>query len=252
MDNNIKRMIADGQHVVGCFIGFYSPAVAEMIAYAGVDVVVIDNEHGSFSWGEVEEMIRAVELAGAVPFVRVAYDRSDVLKALDRGARGLHIPMVNTREDAERAVRCAKFPPLGNRGAAYSCRAARYGLAGGGAYLERSNEDTLLAVHIETPEAVRNIDDIMAVPGIDVCYIGPTDLSVTMGYGAEGPGHPDVRHAMDAVLAAGKRNGVAVGIQVPAVSAIGERRKWGSAYTALAVTSVLLPALAGIAAANRD
>ena len=105
-------------------------------------------------------------------------------------------------------------------------------------------------MHIETPEAVRNIDEIMSVPGIDLCYIGPTDLSVTMGYAAEGPGHPEVAKAMDRVLAAGRRHGVPVGAQSAGAAQIRDRKRWGSAYTALAVTSVLISAFESIAAAG--
>lgn len=253
MRNAVKQRLSGGGCATGGFIGFYSPSLVEMLGHAGLDFVVIDNEHGPFSWGEVEEMIRAAELTGMVPIVRVAYDESDIQKALDRGALGLHIPMVNTKEQAEEVVKKAKFPPSGRRGTAYSVRSSKYGKGGGSGYLEQSNEAILIAVHIETSEAVENIDEIMSVQGIDICYIGPTDLSVTMGYSAEGPEHPNVQNAMNRVMAAGRKHGVVVGIQVASASAIPQKQQWGAPYIGIAVTPVLYAAFDDIyRAGNRN
>ncbi|GAB7055237.1 MULTISPECIES: HpcH/HpaI aldolase/citrate lyase family protein [unclassified Paenibacillus] len=250
MPNMVKQKLKNGQCATGCFIGFHSPSVVEILGHTGFDFVVIDNEHGPFSWGEVEEMIRAAELAGTVPIVRVAYDKSDIQKALDRGAMGLHVPMVNTKEEAEEVVQKAKYPPVGRRGTAYSCRSAQYGKGGGAAYLQQSNEEILIAVHIETPEAVDHIDEIMSVPGIDICYIGPTDLSVTMGYSAEGPEHPEVQQAMDRVMAAGRKHGVTVGIQVASAPAVTQKQQWGAPYIGIAITPVLYNALGEVVKAG--
>lgn len=251
MQNQVKEKLNNGETATGCFIGFHAPSVVEMLGHAGFDFVVIDNEHGPFSWGEVEEMIRAAELAGTVPIVRVAYDPSDIQKALDRGAMGLHIPMVNTKEEAEAVVQKAKYPPIGRRGTAYSCRSAKYGKGGGAGYLQQSNEQILLAVHIETPEAVNNVEEIMSVPGIDICYLGPTDLSVTMGYGAEGPDHPEVQNAMNRVLAAGQKHGVTVGIQVASAPAVTQKQRWGAPYIGIAITPVLFSAFGDVVKAGR-
>ncbi|WP_165842238.1 HpcH/HpaI aldolase family protein [Paenibacillus xerothermodurans] len=252
MQNAVKQKLKNGEYATGAFIGFHSPSLAEMLGHSGFDFVVIDNEHGPLSWGEVEEMIRAVELTGAVPIVRVAYDQSDIQKALDRGAMGLHVPMVNTKEDAEAVVQKAKFPPVGKRGTAYSVRSSKYGKGGGNAYLQQSNDAILIAVHIETPEAVDNIDEIMSVAGIDICYIGPTDLSVTMGYSVEGPDHPEVQAAMNRVMAAGQKHGVAVGIQVGGASAIPQKQQWGAPYIGVAVTPVLYAALDEVVKAGKQ
>lgn len=250
MSNRVKEKLRNGQSATGCFIGFHCPSVVEMLGHAGFDFVVIDNEHGPLSWGEVEEMIRAAELAGTVPIVRVAYDQSDIQKALDRGAMGLHIPMVNTKGEAEEVVQKAKFPPAGRRGTAYSCRSAKYGKGGGAVYLQQSNQEILIAVHIETPEAVDNIEQIMSVPGIDICYIGPTDLSVTMGYSAEGPDHPEVQKAMNRVLAAGQKHGVPVGIQVANAQAVTQKQQWGAPYIGIAITPVLYSAFGEVVKAG--
>jgi 4-hydroxy-2-oxoheptanedioate aldolase len=240
--NIVKQKLRNGEKALGCFIGFHSPSIVEMLGHSGFDFVVIDNEHGPFSWSEVEEMIRAAELSNTVPIVRVAYDPSDIQKALDRGALGIHVPMINTKEQAEEVVQRAKFPPVGKRGTAYSCRSAQYGVGGGASYLAKANEEILVAIHIETPEAVENIEHIMSVPGIDVCYIGPTDLSVTMGYQAEGPSHPEVQRAMDRVLACGQKNGVMVGIHVGNAQGASSKFKWGAKYIGVGITPFLFDA----------
>jgi 2-keto-3-deoxy-L-rhamnonate aldolase RhmA len=150
--------------------------------------------------------------------------------------------MINTKEQTEEVVQRAKFPPVGKRGTAYSCRSAQYGVGGGASYLANANEEILVAIHIETPEAVENIEHIMSVPGIDVCYIGPTDLSVTMGYQAEGPGHPEVQRVMDRVLACGQKNGVTVGIQVGNAQGASNKFNWGAKYIGVGITSFLFDA----------
>ncbi|WP_127580350.1 HpcH/HpaI aldolase family protein [Paenibacillus koleovorans] len=251
MINSVKQKLRNGETATGCFIGFYAPSIVEMIGASGFDFVVIDNEHGPFSWSEVEEMIRAAQLSGTVPIVRVGYDASDIQKALDRGAYGLHVPMVNTKSDAVETVLQAKFPPAGKRGVAYSTRSALYGKLGGPDYLQQSNDQILVAVHIETIEAVDNIDEIMSVEGIDVCYIGPTDLSVTMGYAAEGPNHPEVRKAMDRVLESGRKHGVTVGIQAGNAETLVSQLNWGAGYVGVGITSFMQSAFNDIVNAGK-
>lgn len=251
MYNKVKKKLKDNGYVVGCFHGFNSASVVEMLGFSGFDFVVIDNEHGPLTWGEVEEMIRAAELAGTMPFVRVAYDAADIQKALDRGAYGIHVPMINSREQAIEVVQRAKFPPTGKRGTAYSCRSALYGVHSGAEYLQHANDEILIAVHIETPEAVENIEAIMSVEGIDVCYIGPTDLSVTMGYASEGPSHPEVQEAMNHVLESGRKHGVTVGTQVGNAPGVTKQMDWGAHYVGVGITPVLYSAFKEAANAGK-
>ncbi|WP_186446207.1 HpcH/HpaI aldolase family protein [Paenibacillus cremeus] len=252
MNNVVKTKLQQGGTAVGCFIGFHSPTLVEMLGDSGFDFVVIDNEHGPFSWSEVEEMVRAAELAGTVPIVRVAYDASDIQKALDRGAYGIHVPMVNTREQAQEVVQRAQFPPAGKRGTAYSVRSARYGTRGGADYLKASNEQILIAVHIETPQAVENIEEIMNVQGIDIFYIGPTDLSVTMGYAVEGPEHAEVQKAMETVLTCGRKLGRTVGIQVGSAAGVTAQLNWGAKYVGVGITPVLYSAFKEVSNAGKQ
>ena len=184
----LKKRLLAGDKVVGTFIHIYSPAIVEMIGYAGFDFIVIDNEHGGFSDKELEHLIRAAELAQVFPIVRISSNDDSIQKALDRGARGLQIPMMNTACDAETVVKKATFPPTGQRGATYSIRPAKYGRLGGRDYLNQVNDDLLIIAQIEAQEGVNNFDEILSVPGIDVAFIGPLDLALSTGY--EGPKDP--------------------------------------------------------------
>lgn len=241
--NSIKRKVKNGETALGCFIGLYSPALAEIAGYAGFDFVVIDNEHGSFSWGEVEHMIQACESAEVVPFVRVpSSDPVYILKALDRGAKGIHVPQVQTAEEAEKIVKAAHYPPGGTRGAAYSIRAAKYGLGGGSAYLEQSNEDVFIAVHIESPGAVKEVEGIIA-SGVDMVYIGPTDLSVSAGRAKEGASHPDVVQMIQTVFETGDRKKADVGIQVANIEELKAGSEKGARYMCIAINALINPAI---------
>lgn len=209
--NPLKEKMLRGEMAVGTFVNFYAPPLVEILGHAGLDFICIDNEHGAFSYSEIEGLIRAAELAFIPALVRVDYDPSAIQKALDSGAMGVVVPMVNCRADAEMAVRRAKFPPKGTRGTAYSVRAARFGNDKGVEYLDAADANTLVIVHIETPEAVKNFAEITAVPGVDMIFVGPTDLSVSMGYKAEGAGHPEVKKVIADLFRRGKELGVWIG-----------------------------------------
>ena len=140
---SLMNKLLNGEKVVGVIIGDYSPSMVEVFGHIGFDFVFIDDEHGAFSYSEVEHMIRAADAVNITPIVRVSYDESSIQKVLDRGAKGIQVPMVNTKEDAERVVQRAKFPPEGKRGAAYYIRAAQYGKVGGTDYLQNANNETL-------------------------------------------------------------------------------------------------------------
>lgn len=212
MKNTLKDRIKNGEHVLGGFVGIYSPNLVEMIGYAGFDYIVIDDEHVAFNYTELENLIRTADSVNMVPFVRVSYDPSSIQKALDRGAKGIQVPMVNSKEDAESVVKKAKFPPRGNRGVAFSHRAAQYGNDSGETFLDSSNEEILVIPHIETFEASENFEEIMSVDGIDIAFIGPTDLSVNMGFKKDGPKHPKVQKKIADLYEIAHRNDY-VGVQ---------------------------------------
>lgn len=238
MCKTVKEKIQNGEQSTGVFIGIYSPAIVEMCGHAGFDFIVIDDEHGAFSSSELENMIRTAELVNVMPIVRVSYDESSIQKALDRGAKGIQVPIVSTKEDAIRVVQKAKFPPLGNRGVAYSHRAASYGKNTGEKFIGQSNRETLVVVHIETKEAVENFEDIMGVEGIDLAFLGTTDLSVSMGY-QDGPHHQEVQDAIATVYEKGKKLNVPIGTVAGNANAARQAFGDGAVYVVAVGTSII-------------
>lgn len=244
MTNLVKQKMSIGEVPVGCFMSFYSPDLVEMIGYAGFDFVVIDNEHGPFSWREVEEMIRACEVSGLTPIVRVSSSNHiDILKALDRGAMGIHVPQVKDKREVENIIKATKYPPEGHRGVAYSIRAAKHGFSNGQEYLVKSNEDIFIAIHIENPTSVENLDDIMQM-GVDVCYIGPTDLSTSYGKTANGSKDSQIKKLIEQIKKTGERLDQPIGIHVSSLEDLKQRKKWGAKYIGISVNTIINPSLA--------
>lgn len=238
--NELKSKLKENAETAyGIFIGFPSTQLVEIAAYNGFDVVVIDDEHGTFTSQDIENMTIAAERAGVTPLVRVpSSDRINILKALDRGAHGVHVPQVNTKDEAKRVVEAVKYPPLGSRGAAFSMRAAKYGTVPIDQYLTAANEQTLVCIHIETKEALDNLEEIVQVDGIDMIYIGPTDLSVSIGYKGD-IHHPDVLDAIDSIKKTANKYGVKVGIHTKDSRGAKKRRDWGADYVGLTITSLI-------------
>jgi len=208
---SVKARLRERGFVLGTFVEVGAPGLVEIVGLAGFDFTVIDCEHAAFSGELVGELIRAAENASTSPVVRIrCNDPGAALEALDLGAAGLHIPQIASPEDALRAVRATKFPPLGCRGFNPYVRAAQYGTVGIDTFRKASDEDTLVVLHIEAHESIGKIEEILAVPGIDVAFLGPYDLSQTLGIPGEVT-HARVREAMRAVVRAAKPHGVAVG-----------------------------------------
>jgi 2-dehydro-3-deoxyglucarate aldolase len=209
---SIKEKLARGEASLGSWMSMGHVSIAEILASAGYDWVVIETEHTAIDVSEVLPLLIAIEGRGAVPLVRLAWNDPIQCKAvLDSGAAGVIVPMINTREDAELAVKMVKYPPLGFRGVGLA-RAHGYG-QGFDDYMRRANAETLLVLQIEHIDAVNNIDAILSVPGIDATFIGPYDLSSSMGI----PGqlsHPDVVAAKKRVLDATIARGLAAGIHL--------------------------------------
>lgn len=239
LENALKEKLSQGENVLGLFININSPTLVEIIGYSGLDFIVIDNEHGAFSDSDIEELIRAAELTNVTPIVRVSYNPASIQKALDRGAKGIMVPMVNTKTDAEEVVRKARFAPLGTRGTAYSVRAARYGNYIGKEYLDAANRNTLIIIQIETMEAVKNFKEITSVPGIDVAFVGPADLSVSMGYQAEGWKHPEVQKVIQDLLHRGKENGVFMGTMASNIQDLSQCASKGAKFISLVASGLI-------------
>lgn len=253
MDTRLPEMLRSGRRLRGIFNGIPSPAIVEMCGYAGFDFIVIDNEHGCADLQTTEHMLRAARASGIVPIVRCL--EQDVARTLDMGASGVQIPMVNTAAQAAQLVRRVRYPAPGGaggqRGSAFSTRAAGYGAFGGPAHTRRSNEGIALVVMIETPEAVANAGAIAAVEGIDAVFVGPNDLAHSMGHENrwdEVPVQEAIEHALRAVAAAGKCPGVL------ALSLADEQKyaAWGARYFATVSTGLLTKALRDAARGGRD
>jgi len=210
--NRVKELWREGKAAIGTWLVLGSPITAEIIAHMEFDWVVVDTEHGSIDIGTTQSIIQAISATDTVPIVRVPWNDPMLIKrALDAGAYGLVIPMVNSREEAIRAVKAARYPPAGIR--SYGGPRAR--LYGGLDYFEHANEEIALIVQIEHIDAVNRIDEILSAEGVDAFFIGPSDLAISMGL-KPGMDQTDPRHveAVSKVLASGKKHGVPGGIHV--------------------------------------
>lgn len=190
-----------------------SPQVVEMVGHAGFDWVLIDMEHGTIGLESAELMIMASEAVGMTPIVRPRSNSSaDISSAMDRGAGGVQIPHVNTAEDARRAVAAVKFGSGDCRGLAAGTRPDRYGLAESMTdFIERSNAESLVCIQLEHSSAIDNLDALLVVDDVDVFFIGPSDLSQSMGY----PGNPHaepvksaIERTLKKIVAAGRTPGM--------------------------------------------
>lgn len=179
--NRIRRKLAENQAVFGVNLQIDSPWLVEIIGYAGFDYVMLDCEHG-FAAYNLPTLILAAEAIGLTPIVRLpGHERSIVLPPLEAGAGGVQVAMVNTADEARALVHEVKFAPLGGRGFSNVTRAAHYGGLVTDDYLEGANRETLLIVQLETRQALENVGEIAAVPGVDVIFFGPGDLSQSLG-----------------------------------------------------------------------
>jgi 4-hydroxy-2-oxoheptanedioate aldolase len=211
MNFKLKEKLKAKEVVLGCFINYYAPSQVEMIGLAGYDFFVLDNEHGSFSPHEIENMIRAANVVGLSVIVRVDYDNSSIQKALDTGAEGIQVPKVNTRLDAETVVKRAKYPTEGDRGVGFSARSARLSREKGAAYIKKANENVLIVIQIESKEAIDNIDEILSTPGIDVAFLGKVDLSASIGLPGD-VSNPAVLEMESKFYTAAKKHGIVSGL----------------------------------------
>jgi 4-hydroxy-2-oxoheptanedioate aldolase len=198
VENKMKQRLARGEPALGCSMMFAAPQVVEMLGYAGFDWVLLDCEHGSLSLGDLELMCMAADAAGITPIARPRTNSAaDIQSVLDRGAHGVQVPHINCADDARRAVAAVKFGKAG-RGLAAGTRPDRWGL---GAkmpdFVAKANAQSLVCVQLEHEDAIRHADEILAVEGIDVFFIGPSDLSQSMGY----PGNPKAKPVADAIVA---------------------------------------------------
>jgi 4-hydroxy-2-oxoheptanedioate aldolase len=249
LDGRLPEMLRSGKPLRGLFNGLPSPAIVEMCGYAGFDFIILDNEHGSADLGVTEHMLRAARASGIATVVRCF--EHDLPRILDMGAGAVQVPMVQNAEQARRLAGMTRYPPRGNRGSAFSTRAAGYGAFGGAPHTERSNDGIAFIPMIETPEAIAAAADIAAVDGVDAVFIGPNDLAHAMGHGSDwnaAPVQRAIEQGLKAIAGAGKCPGII------ALTPHDEEKygALGARYFANVSTSIITRALAQAASAGRD
>ena len=252
LDVQLAERIRSGKPIRGIFNGIPSPALVEMCAFAGFDLLIIDNEHGSADLLMTEHLLRAARASGIPALVRCL--ESDIARVLDMGASGVQIPMVESAEHARSLVERVRYPLPGGgggrRGSAFSTRAAGYGAFGGPRHTKLSNESIVLSVMIETPQAVARAAEIAAVPGVDAVFIGPNDLAHAMGHENRWTDQP-VQQAIEFALKAIHAQGVCAGILALTPEEEARYAQWGARYFATVTTSLITRAFAQAAQPGR-
>ncbi|MBI3922776.1 MAG: 2-dehydro-3-deoxyglucarate aldolase [Armatimonadetes bacterium] len=228
--NRIRERWEEGEPAIGTWLQLGSSLSAEYLARLGYDFLVIDHEHGSYGFDTVLQMLQALAGTSTAPIVRVGDSSSfwknspePIKRCLDAGALGVIIPHVSSAEEARRAVREAKYPPLGLR----SFGGRRWTLYGED-FHRRANEETLLIAIIEDLAAVRCVGDILSVPGVDACIVGMCDLALSMNREPDIEcGDPEVAAAVQEVLEAGRKLGLPVGLHCTSAEAAARRIREG-------------------------
>ncbi len=250
--NRTKEKLKNGETVYGCFVRYPNAALVEVLGYCGWDFIVFDGEHGTIEVADCEQMVRAAELRDVTPMMRVPVNQPHViLRFLDTGTQGLHVPMVRSAADAEALVRSVKYQPRGSRGLA-AVRAAEYAQRIPlGDYVGQANAETLVVAHIETEDAVEALPQIVRIDGLDVAFLGPTDLSNSLGI----PGqlkHPKFEATCQRFIEVLSGSSVALGIMVPNAEAARQWKQRGARYITVGLESVLAPACRNYLAGARE
>ncbi len=180
-ENKLKRKLQQGEVVLGLFTNCAYPGFMEICGYAGFDFAVIDLEHSPLNILAAEDLCRAADCTNLAPIIRVGKnDPIQIQRALDIGSAGVQVPQIETRDDAEIVVRSAKYSPLGTRGLSFGTRAGLYTSAGN-QITDQLNQESLVIVQIEGDRGVKNIPEIVNVSSVDVIFLGPYDLSQSLG-----------------------------------------------------------------------
>ena len=219
---NLKERLKAGQSILGTMITvFENPEIAKILKVCGFDFFIVDGEHGNFDYSDVAKMFALAREAGIPPMIRIPEVRREVvLKYIEMGARGILLPNTETVEQAMALVAYAKYYPMGNRGV--SLLRAHTGfekIDSATGYMEKANAETILMLQIESPTAVERIDDLLAVDGIDAAFVGPNDLSQSMGIMGQ-TDNPRFIEAIDRVVASAKKHNKFSGIHMMSVEAL--------------------------------
>lgn len=214
--NTLKEIWDRGGAVINGWCSIPSSFSTEIMAHQGFDSITIDMQHGLVDYQVAVTMLQAISTTSVIPLTRVPWnDPARLMKILDAGSYGVICPMINTPNEAELLVRACKYPPQGYRsfGPIRAKYASGGAIHGGGDYHNFANEETLVIPQIETREAIKNLDDILQVPGIGAIYIGPSDLAMALGKEPrKGQSDPEFMDARQEILSRAKHNGIPAGI----------------------------------------
>jgi len=211
MKNFVKEKLRAGKPSIGTWVEMNDPDVSEQLASLGFDWLVFDVEHGLFTMPDIQRMMQSMSSTPTcIPLVRVPINDPVYFKwALDMGAYGVVVPLVNTREEALKAVQASKYPPEGIRGCGPR-RASKY-YSRHADYVNSANDEVLVVVMIETQKAIDSLDEILSVKGVDAAFVGPDDLSLNLGVFLQRE-HPRFKAALRKVLDGCKKHSVAPGM----------------------------------------
>ena len=222
-----KKQLREGKPKMGLFLNSHSPTVAEQLAHSGYDWLLVDTQHGPMGNLELSAMLAGIANGGAKSMVRVQgyHDRGGIQQALDMGADGVLVPYINSAEEARQAVSCARYPTAGTRSVYFPQRSMnRAGLLG---YAGAANDNVILALQVETDSCIKNIDEIAAVAGVDLLFLGQNDLCMSMGLYEKYKfpdmyTSPELGAATDKLRRAAKRNNVILGLFLFGTARVGE------------------------------
>ncbi len=240
-ENPVKNLLKAGKPAIGTWLTLGDPLATETLAHMDFDWLNVDMEHGSIDVRETRALFQVINTTDVVPTARVPWnDHVWIKRVLDAGAYGVVVPMVRTREEAERAVAACRYPPAGIR--SIGSGRNHYAFRGTQAdYLDRANDELLVIIQIEHADAIRRLDDILSVPGIDAAFIGPNDLCASLGIPPSTDSeHPDFEAAVSQVVTFSRKHGVAPGIHTSSGEALNKRLEQGFRYLGLANDQRLL------------
>lgn len=206
--NKLRAKLKEGTVVTGSVIYSWSPNVMEVAGIAGLDFIRIDNEHAWRQDSSAEHLIRAAIISDVVPLMRVDRDNPYLIrKALEIGAGAIVVPDIHSPDEVENVVKASKFPPRGIRGFSSQCWSGGWGAKGGREWVQWSDTEPMIGVMIEHVNAIKNIDEIVSVEGLDYVLFGPADYSMSLGLGKPDKNHEDVQSALKDTINAAQKYG---------------------------------------------
>jgi 4-hydroxy-2-oxoheptanedioate aldolase len=222
-----KKQLRAGTPKLGIFLNAHSPTVAEQLSHSGYDWLLVDSQHGPMGYEKLSAMLSGISNGGAKSLVRVGSysDRPGIQQSLDLGADGILVPYINSADEARAAVTCARYPTVGTRSVYFPQRSMnREGLLG---YAGGANSNVIVALQVETADCIKNIDEIAAVPGVDILFLGQNDLCMSMGlYEKYEFPHmytsPELGAATEKLIAAARKNNVILGLFLFGTTRVGE------------------------------